>query len=954
MQANGRPQPAHSKPIVPEARWRSLELAIRDLQASFGDHYPRAAEFLQRLTALQKEQDRQIDVTRPFEALHDEALTTNPLLDFQRLLVVQRGAGNLGLPANYFGNSSLPPTGYDNRIAVLSPVRPEGKLQTVYQPTDGRFAGDVDLDFNARRLVFSMPGSHGRWRVFEINADGTALSELPLINDPDVDDYDACYLPDGRIIFSSTACFAGIPCVNGVGHVANLFSWQRSGRIRQLTVEQDHDWCPTVLNNGRVMYLRWEYTDIPHAFSRILFHMNPDGTQQAEYYGSNSYWPAAMFYARPIPGHPTKVIAVVSGHHEVPRMGELVIFDPARGRREATGAVQRIPGRGRKVEPAALDLPIAQSWPKFLHPYPLSDKYFLVSAKPTQDSLWGIYLVDVFDNLLLLHQQPGYAMLEPIPLRETPRPPVVPERADPARKDAVVLVADIYRGDGLKGVPRGAIKSLRVIGYHFAYEGMGAEPYAVGLDGPWDPKRVLGTVPVFEDGSAAFRVPASTPIALQPLDAEGKAVQLMRSWFTAMPGEVVSCVGCHESQNTAPPSQKTTAGGRPPVDIQPWRGPPRGFSFHREVQPVLDRHCTRCHNGQPRADGAVVASLLDGDPVPVQQNKNRHNLSARFPPSYYPLRRFVRVPGKEPDMHLLNPWEYHADTTRLVQLLQKGHYDVRLDAEAWDRLITWIDLNAPAHGNWTDIRGDELAEHLRQQGSRRQQMRKLYASVDDPPEPATAPMAVNRVTPTAFAASTEPARRAVTSDGANSSPATALPATPATASPEFRTLPFPLAPGIAMELVRIPQGVFVMGQEDGCADERPTCRVTVEKPFWIGRCEVTNEQFNLFDATHDSRWENNDFLKFGPASSAGRWPGPNSRSCECPGIRPRPSAGGSRRRPAGGLCSLPRCSGNTPAERAPRRLSGMGPWSMTSRHLQTSPTLATRRSTLSAMPPART
>ena len=648
-----------------------------------------------------------------------------------------------------------------------------------------------------------------------------------------------------------------------MGHVANLFSWQRDGRIRQLTVEQDHDWCPTVLNNGRVMYLRWEYTDIPHAFSRILFHMNPDGTQQAEYYGSNSYWPAAMFFARPIPGHPTKVIAVVSGHHELPRMGELVIFDPARGRREAAGAVQRIPGYGRKVEPTVLDLPIAQSWPKFLHPYPLSDKYFLVSAKPTQDSLWGIYLVDVFDNRLLLHQQPGYAMLEPIPLRKTSRPPVVPDRVDPARRDAVVLVADIYRGDGLKGVPRGTIKSLRVIGYHFAYEGMGAEPYGVGLDGPWDPKRVLGTVPVFDDGSAAFRVPASTPIALQPLDAEGKAVQLMRSWFTAMPGEVVSCVGCHESQNTAPPSQRTTAGVRLPVDIQPWRGPPRGFNFHREVQPVLDRHCIRCHHGRPRADGSVAMSLLDSAPVPVQQNGNRHNQSSRFPPSYYQLRRFVRVPGKEPDMHLLNAWEYHADTTRLVQLLQKGHYDVKLDAEAWERLITWIDLNAPAHGNWTDIRGDELAEHLQQQSSRRKQMRKLYASVEDPPEPDAAATSVNRVAPAAFVGSRERARAAEKSAGAGVSRARQATTLPATVASGFKTMSVSLSPGIAMELVRIPRGRFVMGQEDGCADERPTSRVTVEKPFWMGSCEVTNEQFKLFDPTHDSRWENNDFLKFG-------------------------------------------------------------------------------------------
>src|SRR5208337_4252793 len=159
------------------------------------------------------------------------------------------------------------------------------------------------------------------------------------------------------------------------------------------------------------------------------------------------------------------------------------------------------------------------------------------------------------------------------------------------RRDAKVLIADLYRGEGLKGVPRGTIKRVRLISYQFGYQGMGAEPYSIGLDGPWDHKLVLGTVPVCEDGSAHFRVPAYTPIALQPLDAEGKAVQLMRSWLTAMPGEVVSCVGCHEKQNTAPPIAKSIPAGGPPDEIRPWYGPARGFAFRREVQPVLDKFC---------------------------------------------------------------------------------------------------------------------------------------------------------------------------------------------------------------------------------------------------------------------------------------------------------------------------------------------------------------------------
>lgn len=851
---------------VPNDQWRSLELAIRDLMATFPDRYPRGSEYLERLATLEKTQakilqartpgatepsQRLADIARQFDELRREALLANPLLDFTRLLLVKRGAKNLGLPMNYASNSSLQPTGYDNEIAVLSPIRPDGKLATLYRPEGQRFVGDVELHFDADRMLFSMPGSHSRWQVFEIRADGSGLRELPLIREPDVDNYDACYLPDGRIVFCSTACFTGVPCTNGGDHVANLYLLETSGRIRQLTVEQDHDWCPTVLNNGRVMYLRWEYTDLPHAFSRILFHMNPDGTEQMEYYGSNSYWPGSMFFARPIPGDPTKVVAVVGGHHELPRMGELVVFDPARGRLEATGAVQRIPGRGRKVEPVVLDLPITQSWPKFLHPFPLSEKYFLVSCKPSADAAWGIYLVDVFDNMLLVREESGYALLEPIPLRKTPRPPAIPDKVDPSRRDAEVLITDLYRGGGLKGVPRGTVKRLRLISYQFAYQGMGAEPYSIGLDGPWDPKRVLGTVPVYEDGSARFRIPAYTPIAIQPLDAEGKAVQLMRSWLTAMPGEAVSCVGCHEPQNSVPPPQRSIAVTRRPVEIEPWYGPPRGFAFRREVQPVLNRYCTGCHDGQAKPDGRELVSLGDGEAVPMLQSKHRINQLSRFSLAYYQLRRWVRTPTKESDMGLLPPWEFHADTTRLLQLLDKGHYGVSLDAEARDRFITWIDLGAPFHGNWTDIRGEDA----RQQAARRRATRKLYAGMDDDPE-AVYPVAAVKPIDVKMPGSRVAA-------GANAPGATP----PPQAVPhDLPSLSIPLGDGISLAMVRIPAGQFVMGQEDGCADERPVRRVTIDKPFWMARCEVTNEQFALFDATHDSRLEHGDFLKFGPGS----------------------------------------------------------------------------------------
>ena len=274
-------------------------------------------------------------------------MLANPLLDFDRLLLVKRSVRSpaLGLPQNWQSNSSLPKTGYDDSIEVLSPVSPAGELATLYRPEPGRFVGDLDLDFSGEKLLFSMPGDNGRWQVFELRSDGSGLRQLTG-EQPDVDSYDACYLPNGKILVCSTAYFNAVACTGD--HAAVLYLMDAAGQqIRQLCFDQEHNWCPTVLSSGRVLYTRWEYTDTVHCHSRLLFHMNPDGTEQREYLGSNSYWPNAFFYARPIPGHPTKVVAIISGHHGVPRMGELVIFDPALGRHEAAGAVQRIPGYGQ-------------------------------------------------------------------------------------------------------------------------------------------------------------------------------------------------------------------------------------------------------------------------------------------------------------------------------------------------------------------------------------------------------------------------------------------------------------------------------------------------------------------------------------------------------------------------------------------------------------------------------
>jgi len=837
--AKKRPPTVQAPPIPAEPTLATVRPAVEDLIATFGPRYPHGQDMLRRLAALDKAGNK-----AEFARLARKALLANPLLDFDKLLVLRRNFGDsartvlshtLGTPRlNSHCNSSIshPESGWDNEFVVLSDLRGPGTMRVVYKPPSGRIVVDPDLHFDAERFLFARVTDGGNWGVFEVGLDGRGLRKWTPDHD-DVEFYDPCYGRRRTIYFTCNAAMQGLPCEHGKRPVVQLFRMDLdTGKIRQLTFEQDTDWCPTMMPDGRLLYLRWEYSDTPHYFTRILMTMNPDGTSQMEHYGSNSYWPNGIFNARPIPNEPTRVVGIVGGHHGISRSGRMVVFDTAKGRHEAKGVVREILRSRYPVEPVIRDRLVDGIWPQMLYPYPLSGKYFLVSMKRDAQSLWGIYLVDVFDNATRIREQAGSALLEALPIRKRPRPAWIPDRVDLARKDGLVYLQDVYAGRGLKGIPRGTVKKLRLFSYHFGYNFSANHDY-VGIESSWDIKRILGTVPVEADGSAYFRVPANTPISVQPLDAKGRALQLMRSWLVAMPGETLSCVGCHEPQHEAPAVTRSAALSKPAAAIAPWLGRARGFSFRREVQPVLDTYCTSCHEGDNRSLPNFSDSGAKG-----------------FSPAYKDLQLYVRRPGPEGDYHLTTPMEYHASTSELIQMLEKGHQNVRLDEKSWHRLATWIDLNAPFYGTWSE------RETLREfrgtdQRKRRREMAKLYAGLDSDPEadadlPRPRPKSIVPKLPVPW-----PVQQ-IAVEGWPFGSAEARRRQAAGGQPTRKTLD--LGEGTTMELVRIPPGSFVLGDDLGEADERPATKVTIDKGFWMGAVEVTNAQYRRFDPAHDSKY----------------------------------------------------------------------------------------------------
>ena len=823
----------------------AMERAIENFAKKYPQAYPNKQALLTELAAVKTAAAAVTDANRDAVAqqvfdLSLKVYSQYPATKkFSDLLYVRRSNRNFGMPANWQGNSSVPVSGYENDIVRAPLFRTDGQEVKVLYASE-HFVGDFNLDFKAEKIAFSTRKASGKgWGIAEMRLDTPGEIKELTPDVEDIDYYDPMYLPNGRMFLVGSSGFQGVPCVGGADYVGNLLLRYEDGRIRRLSYDQDNNWYPVMLPNGRCLYLRWEYTETAHYFSRVLMTMNPDGSDQQEYYGSNSYWPNSLFYARPLPGSSTKFVGVVTGHHGVARKGRLYLFDVERGRHEVDGVVQQLPGYGKQV----VLLPIDQRKPDtdttiyvytrdelandanqfFLHPFPLSDEVFLVSLQdPAVQSRFMLALVDIYDNQFPIEVDGKLNIIEPFPVMRPEQPAPIPDRVDESKTNCIINCVSIYNGPGLAGVPKDKVKKLTVFYYEYSPRNIGGH-YTIGVEGPWDPRVILGTVDVEADGSFMFEAPANLPLSILALDAEGKSLQLMRSWFVGMPGEVLSCVGCHEQQNKVSPNQRTAASRKKPQQIQPWFGLRRGFAFEREVQNVLDRKCVGCH-----ADDATATNAL-GQKIP---SFVRGGGDWGFSKSYLAFHPYFRRNGPEGDYHLLTPLEFHADTSEMVQLLTKGHHNVQLSDEEWARVLTWLDLDVPFFGTWAE-RGAN-----KRWLERRREFERLYSNNPFDPD-----LIVNPYQSAEFAAPAKAPPR--------SAPNNLLPMRAEAVTGE-KEMTLDLGNGVTMTLARIPAGEFTMGSESETPAERPATGVRIAKPFWMATTEISVAQFKAFDPAHDN------------------------------------------------------------------------------------------------------
>jgi len=526
---------------------------------------------------------------------------------------------------------------------------------------------DPQVHYDGHKILFSYRrGGTDTFHLYEINVDGSGLKQ---ITDGPYDDLEPTYVPDGGIIFCSTRAKRWVPC--WYTQVATLHRCDSDGKNIQLlssNIEQDN--TPWVLPDGRILYTRWEYVDRSREDFHHLWVMNPDGTGQMTFFGN--LLPRDVYLdAKPVPGTEKIVMVNSPRHGQAEHQGRISLVRTDLG--PDVKSAQHMIHEGRE----------------FRDPYALSADSILVAEKTRLLLMNGKGQTKELYRLSPELSRDGAWLHEPRPIRPRLREPVISPQTDLTQSSGQLIVMDIYIGRNMQGIKRGVIKKLLVL------ENL---PKPVNFTGSMDPiscggsytlNRVLGTVPVEPDGSVNMSVPPLRSLQFVALDANDLAVKRMLSFLTVMPGEVTTCIGCHEDRTTTPPSVSTTmALARAPSPITPVPGTPEIFDYPRDIQPILDRHCVECHGVDQYAGGA----LLTGDQGPM------------FTHSFFTLSTRLQVAdGRDLAHGNYAPYTIGSSVSPLMDKLIPSHYEVQTSEHERRLVKLWIDASATFPGTYAAL-----------------------------------------------------------------------------------------------------------------------------------------------------------------------------------------------------------------------------------------------------------
>jgi hypothetical protein len=575
---------------------------------------------------------------------------------------------------------------------VIDATTPETLGEGVYS--------DPELSWDASRLLFCFKGQpEGNTCIYEIGIDGTGLRRLtdptgcvkPSGRFMSHHDVGPAYLPDGRIIFTSTRLNGLVPCFNSGVDVLHVMNADGSN-MHAISVNNVNEFDPCVLPDGRILYGRWEYVDKTALTQQTLWTIFPDGTNETAFYANNIVRPEAFLDARPVPGESHLVAASLTRHNSTPR-GSVGIIDVYEGKNDLAA----ITNLDHPDEP---DNDLGDS----CEPWPLSKDAVLMSARPAGFKRNALVLADRDGQREVVHSEPDICCHSPMLVKARPRPPALDKQINPDMTTGRFFLQDIYKG--LTGVKRGEVKWLRVIEETSRASGTHGAAYnqtfLLSAALAFSVKNYLGIVPVEPDGSAYFEVPSGRAIYLQALDADGRMIHSMRTFVQASPGVTRSCVGCHENRHSTarnignPLILKRTASKLQP---ESWGS---GFvDYPSMVQPILDKHCVSCHGGEDGIAGGLDLSggWTEHFSISYENLANRRNnqLTANLIAGIDCMNGTALWSAQ-----IFKPRAHGSGAAPLAELLVGGHEGriENLTRTERDLILAWIDTNGLYYGTW--------------------------------------------------------------------------------------------------------------------------------------------------------------------------------------------------------------------------------------------------------------
>ncbi len=589
-----------------------------------------------------------------------------PMVHVENLVFAVRGIGsdghwyaNFGYWVSDANKMQYGPAG--GQLCLLN-LR-SGRVTVLLDEPEGGVR-DPQVHYSGSKIIFSYrKGGSKNYHLYEINTDGSNLRQL---TDGDYDELEPIYLPDGDILFCSSRCRRWVNC--WFTQVATMYRCDSDGKnIIPLSFNIEQDNTPWMLPDGRVLFMRWEYVDRSRVQYHHLWTINPDGSNQMVYFG-NMHPGTVYLDAKPIPDSDKVVVSFSPGHGKKEHAGPIGVISPKAGPDD-----QRFASRITKED----------DW---RDPWAFSTNCFIAVR---EKKLWIIDGSGRAEPFYALPEALSHLDLhEPRPVQPHPREPVIASKTDAGEVTGRLALMDVTRGRNMEGVKPGEITKLLVLETLPKPVNFSGTMEPISLDGTFTLPRILGTVPVEPDGSAYFEVPAGRPLFFIALDREDLSVKRMQSFVSLMPGESTSCYGCHESRTEAASSRVVArALKREPSRITPITDAPAVFDFPRDIQPILNKYCVRCHDNEKRS-GKVV---LTGDRGP------------QFSVSYATLMLRNQVSHGKDGRSNIAPRRIGSSASALMKKIAGNHHDVKvtpLEAK-WIRL--WIESGAPYAGTYAAL-----------------------------------------------------------------------------------------------------------------------------------------------------------------------------------------------------------------------------------------------------------